>query len=194
MHAPRSFKVSDQNELFSFINNYSFGQLISMVDGIPCSTHIPFLLDKKNKKLTCHLAKVNSQWENIQDQKVLITFLGPYDYISPTWYTCNGVPTWDYQAVHVYGVAKVVNDQSTLKNMVDELSLKHESKNTNPWSGEYADAMLNAIIGIEIDITDIQGQYKLSQNRSEEDRNNVIRALEEIGSSELSKAIKTNNR
>ena len=73
--------------------------------------------------------------------------------------------------------------------MVDELSSKYESKKPDPWSGEYADAMLSAIIGIEIDIKDIQGQYKLSQNRSKEDREQVIKALKENGSERLSMEI-----
>ena len=194
MYIPSSFKVSNQDELFSFINQHSFGQLISIVDDCPCSTHLPFLIDSENQKLICHLAKVNPQWENIQNQEVLITFLGPHNYISPSWYLSQGVPTWDYQAVHVYGRATVIDDHDTLKNMVDELSSKYESKNPNPWSGEYAGAMLNAIIGIEIDIKDIQGQYKLSQNRSKEDREQVIKALKENGSERLSMAIKVNNK
>ncbi len=190
MHIPSSFKVSDQGELFSFINQYSFGQLISIDDDRPCSTHIPFLLDSENKKLICHLAKINTQWKSIHDQEVLITFLGPHDYISPTWYVGNGVPTWDYQAVHVYGKATVINDHEILKNMVDELSSKYESKKPDPWLGEYADEMLSAIIGIEIDIKEIQGQYKLSQNRSKEDREQVIKTLKKNGSKQLSRAIK----
>jgi transcriptional regulator len=115
MHIPSSFKVSDQDELFSFINQHSFGQLISIVDDRPCSTHLPFLIDSENQKLICHLGKANLQWKNIQDQEVLVTFLGPHDYISPTWYVGNGVPTWDYQAVHVYGRAIVIDDHDMLK-------------------------------------------------------------------------------
>ncbi len=193
MYIPSSFKILDQDELFSFMNQYSFGQLISIVDERPCSTHIPFLIDSGNKKLICHLAKINPQWKNIQDQEVLVTFLGPHDYISPTWYTKNGVPTWDYQAVHIYGRATVISDYDKLKSMVDELSIKYESNNTNPWSGEYPDAMLNAIIGIEIDINDIQGQYKLSQNRSKEDLDQVIDVLKIKGSYQLANAIEINN-
>ena len=52
--------------------------------------------------LQCHIAKSNPQWEGIEDQEVLITFQGPYDYESPSWYNYPGVPNWNYQSVHIY--------------------------------------------------------------------------------------------
>ena len=103
MYIPKHFNVSDKEEILAFIKGNSFGQLISLVEGKLFSSHIPFLFRGENQSLLCHVAKNNPQWENIEGQEVLITFQGPHDYVSPSWYSSPGVPTWNYQSVHIYG-------------------------------------------------------------------------------------------
>jgi len=120
----------------------------------------------------------------------LVTFQGPHEYISPTWYNSPGVPTWNYQTVHVYGKPELVTEKEKLRSIVNELTRVHESSLKEPWEPEYKDSLLNIIVGIEIKITDIQCKYKLSQNRSDRDRMQVAKELKNRGSVQLSSVMK----
>jgi len=192
MHIPKKFKVTDKDEIFSFIQANAFGQIISNRDGRLLSSHIPFLVSEDRSKLIGHLAKINPQAQDINDQDILITLQGVHDYISPSWYAAAGVPTWNYQAVHIYGKCQTFDEPEDLKNVVDSLTEKYESHFEQPWEPNYNANMLGAIIGFEIEISDIQAQYKLSQNRSDQDRKQVIANLDNIGSNDLSEAMKRN--
>ena len=190
MYIPEHFEITDRSEVLGFIKANAFGQLISSVGGRLFSSHIPFFMSEDEKSIICHLAKRNPQWKEIEDQEVLVALQGPHDYISPSWYRSPGVPTWNYQAVHIYGKVELITEASRIKNIIGELTEIYESSFDNPWSPEYKESMLSAIIGIEIKITEIQCKYKLSQNRPESDRLEVIEKLQERGSIQLSKAMK----
>jgi len=189
MYIPPHFEVTDKAEIFTFIEANAFGQLISTIDGRFFSTHMPFLLGADHNLLLGHLARANPQWRNIEGQEVLITLQGPHDYISPSWYHSPGVPTWNYQAVHIYGRCQVFEDDTKLKQVVDKLTEKFESSFEQPWQPDYKASMLRAIVGIEIEIAEIQCKYKLSQNRSDEDQAGVIKALGKRGSDQVAKAM-----
>ncbi len=190
MYTPQDFEVIDKEELLAFIKVNAFGQLISLVNNHLFSSHIPFLLSADKKSLICHVAKRNPQWESIETQEVLITFQGSHDYISPSWYELGGVPTWNYQAVHIYGQPKLITEPEKLKVIVEELTNEYESSFESPWNPEYKESLLNMIVGIQINITEIQGKYKLSQNRSKNDQLKVIEELEKKGSIKLSGTMK----
>lgn len=194
MHIPSHFALSDQKEIFSFIEQNSFGQLISKVDGRLFSTHIPFILSEDKTRLLAHIGKQNPQHVEIENQEILITLTGPHDYISPSWYTSPGVPTWNYQAVHIYGKCRCFSDPERLKHTVDSLAQKYESRFAQPWEPNYKASMLGAIMGLNIQITDIQCQYKLSQNRSPQDIEQVIQQLSSSGSDKLALAMEKQNR
>ena len=194
MYMPKHFEITDKNEVFRFIEANAFGQLISSVKGRLFSTHLPFLVSEDRTKLTGHLAKQNPQHSAFGDQEVLITLQGPHDYISPSWYASPGVPTWNYQAVHVYGFCSVFDDAEKLKSVVDSLSNKYESFFQSPWKPEYEASMLGAIVGIEISINEIQCKYKLSQNRSVQDQERIAEHLEALGSGGLSRSMRNNTR
>lgn len=190
VHIPKHFEMNDRHEVLAFLNANAFGQLISRVDGKLFASHIPFLINSEGAMLRAHLAKANPQWKDIQSEEVLVTFQGPHDYISPSWYRDPGVPTWNYQAVHVYGRCRTFHDAETLHNVVIELTQRYEANFPQPWQPEYKEGMLRGITGLEIEITDIQCIYKLSQNRSEADRAQVIQQLEGLGSKSLFEAMK----
>jgi len=192
MFMPKSFDIKDDLKIFSFINENSFGQLISTVEGRIFSTHIPFLLSDDKKSLFAHIAKQNPQHLDIQNQEVLITLNGPHDYISPSWYKKSGVPTWNYQTVHIYGTCEIFSNTDALKDIVDSLTSRYESKFKNPWIPNYKASMLSAIIGLKINITDIQCKFKLSQNKSIEDQKEVALQLKSLGSVALSSAMSKN--
>ncbi len=190
MYIPKHFAVTNSDEIFKFIRENSFGQLISSVEGRLFCSHLPFILSDDQKFLFCHLAKKNQQWESIEGQEVLVTFQGAHDYISPSWYSTPGVPTWNYQVVHIYGKCLIISETEQLAAIVNQLSRINESSFQKPWSPEYKESMLNAIVGLKIKISEVQCKYKLSQNRSEQDRGNVATKLEEKGAVSLSHAIK----
>jgi len=190
MYIPRHFEVADEKEILSFLQANSFGQLVSRHQEQLFSTHLPFLIGADVKFLKCHLARQNPQWQDIENQEVLIIIPGPHDYISPSWYKNPGVPTWNYQAINIYGRCRVFDEVEELSQVVNGLTRKHEAVFAEPWAPEYKQAMLKAIVGIEVEITDIQCKYKLSQNRPAEDHQGVIDNLEKLGSEALPRAMR----
>lgn len=190
MYIPPKFRITDKEKIFAFIKANAFGQLISLVEGKLFSSHIPFLLTNNNESLLCHLARQNPQWENIEGQEVLVTLQGPHDYVSPSWYQVPGVPTWNYLTAHIYGTPQLITESERIGHIVNKLSDFYESTLEQPWQPDYKDSMLKAIIGIEIKITDIQCKFKLSQNRSTDDRLSVIDEHNNRGSIQLSNATK----
>lgn len=192
MYRPDYFDQPDRDQAISLIKANSFGQLISQVDGRLFVSHLPFMISDDDSTLLCHLARENPQWEGIEDQEVLVTFQGPHGYISPEWYVNRGVPTWNYQVVHVYGTCRCVHSPEALKDLVDHLTQIHESRQDKPWVPVYSDNMLRGIVGVEITVTEIQCTFKLNQNRSKQDRDRVIAALDELGASGLASAMRSN--
>ena len=186
MYIPKHFEIQDQSELLSFIRDNGFGQLISSVEGRLFSTPLPFVLSDDDQKLITHVAMQNPQADDLDGQEVLISLMGPHAYISPTWYEkSGGVPTWNYQSVQVYGTVEVVNERDRKKEIVELMSIHFEDNLSDPWDMQYPTKMLDAILGIEISITEIQGKYKLSHNRPAKDQHNVIRSLSELGQRRL---------
>jgi len=153
MYTPEYFKVTDEKEIFAFIEANAFGQLISSSGGRLFSTHLPFLLSEDKTSLLGHLARQNQQLQDIENQEVMVTLQGAHDYISPSWYVNPGVPTWNYQAAHVYGRCSVFTGRSDLKKIVDTLTSKYESQFDTPWKPDYNPSMLGAIVGIKIAIS-----------------------------------------
>ena len=180
MHIPKYFAEHDQAEILRFIAAHAFGTLVTVDAGVPCASHIPFLLEQgETLTLSGHLAKANPQWQHLAaNPQVLAMFQGAHAYVSPTWYEGTGVPTWNYTAVHVYGTVRVIHDTAWLKAQVEHLSHYYEGDTPNAWIPAYPDKMLEAIVGFEITIESLQAKYKLSQNRSAADQHNVMQALE----------------
>ena len=177
MYIPKYFEITDETEISKFIEANSFGQLISLIDTAIVSTHIPFFFDTESRVLLGHMAKANPQWQQIQKQKVLVTLQGEHAYVSPSWYESAGVPTWNYQAVHIEGIAESFTDPEKLKRVINTLTEENESGYPNPCQCDYAASMLHGIIGIEISVTSIECKFKLSQNRRVQDQSNVQEQL-----------------
>src|SRR5262249_9518591 len=124
MYIPAVFAEPDLTRLHDFIEQHSFGLLVSQVDGLPFATHLPFLLERTagpHGTLVGHMARANPQWREAGGQTALAIFSGPHVYISPTWYEAEQVvPTWNYTAVHVYGRVEVIDDEGALRDIVRE--------------------------------------------------------------------------
>ena len=139
-------------------------------------------------RLLGHIAIANDQWKTAQPgAHALAIVRGPQAYISPSWYESKArhgrvVPTWNYEAVHLTGPVTFHQDPEWLRSFVTRLTRRHEDGREHPWAvsdapPEYIDGQLRAIIGLELTITAIEAKQKLSQNRSELDREGVVAGL-----------------
>ena len=193
MHIPKHFQQNNIEHLKSIILEYPFATLISYSEQGLEATHLPVILNKANNQdvLQGHIAKANPLWENLSDHSdVLVVFNGPNCYISPNHYPTKkehgkAVPTWNYVAVHVKGKLSFINDESWNVTMLEKLTNQHEATENNPWSlsdapTAYIQKMMPAIVGLEIDITSITGQWKVSQNQPEINQKGVALGLEKI--------------
>ncbi|GGG48072.1 protease synthase and sporulation protein PAI 2 [Croceivirga lutea] len=194
MYIPHYYKNEDIEEVKLFIKQNSFGILIDQFDGKPWGTHIPLELEEQEENkffLVSHVAKANPQASALKDGKeVLCIFNGPHHYISSSWYKTEEVPTWNYIAVHVYGIVKILSEEETLASMYRLVenyeSFAKEPIDLNTFSTRTM-RQVKGVIGFSIEIKEIQAAYKLSQTRGE-DHQKIIEELEEIKSTH-SKAI-----
>ncbi|MEQ8695547.1 MAG: FMN-binding negative transcriptional regulator [Bauldia litoralis] len=186
MYVPAAFAEPDTERLRAFVEAEPFGMLVaSGPDGATVS-HLPFLLDgAEDTALTlhAHAAAANPQTALLEGATVLVVFQGPHGYVSPRWYGAEpAVPTWNYGAVHVRGRARTFREPARLEALVTRLADRFEAERDRPWTlaetpKRFREAMLSAIVGIEIAVTDIEGKMKLSQNRPPADRFAVAAAL-----------------
>ena len=125
MYVPSHFREQDRTRLDKLIRDYPFGQLVSIKDGEPFVTHVPFLLDSDANLLFGHLAKANPHCEVLFEQSALAVFQGPHAYVSPRWYRSPNVPTWNFTAVHVYGRPQPL-EEGRLEQLLEDLSAEFE--------------------------------------------------------------------
>ncbi|QGQ45901.1 FMN-binding negative transcriptional regulator [Metabacillus sediminilitoris] len=186
MYIPKYFKVTNVDEIWDFVQKNSFGTIVTTEQGKPIATHLPLQLMKEGDTyyITGHIAYGNPQWRTFETcEDVLVMFQGAHAYISSSWYEEENVPTWNYQAVHVYGTASIL-DEEELKQDLTMLLQKYEKHRKNPvlWdklSPEVLEKQLKGIVGFKIKVQEIQAANKLSQNRNEEDYHNIINKLYE---------------
>ncbi len=187
MYIPKAFREDDINTLHKLMREYSFATLITQHEGVPFATHLPFMLDAQrgpNGTLLAHMARANPQWHDFASgQEELVIFQGPHAYISPSWYEVElSVPTWNYAVVHAYGIPRLIEDGEELYQLLKTLIETHEAQFEKPWPfqlpDDYLQKMMRGIVGFEIEITRLEGKFKLSQNRTEAEREKVIAALQ----------------
>jgi len=185
MYSPEAFKVEDRATLHAFMRQHNFATLVTHREGSTQATHVPLVLKEEGGPhglLRGHLARPNPQWLDLATGgEVLVIFTGPHAYISPAWYqTSPAVPTWNYTAVHAYGIARLIEDPDEFAAMLHELVEVHERDRADRWSGEmpveFRDRLMKGIVGFEIEITRLEGKFKLSQIRPD-DAPGVIEGL-----------------
>ena len=180
-------RVSDSQEIVSFIKQNAFATLVSTVDGKPWASHLPLILSKDGNELAGHLSRGNKAWRNFSDTEVLCIFQGPHSYISSSWYDHENVPTWNYMIVHIYGTIKITEGEELL-NSLKELTDKYEAHSQKPVSVEgmdksYLEKEMRGIVGVSIKITGIEASFKLSQNRDDKNHAEIVRQLKAKGDS-----------
>lgn len=185
MYIPPAFREEDTNTLVAFMQANSFATFVSVLDGVPCASHIPLIVSQRDNviKLIGHLAKPNPQWKAFTMGESLAIFTGSHAYISPSLYEDpESVPTWNYIAVHAYGIPEIItikNSPERMDEMIDEM-LDTYGNDKPQWhnvSDKFREGMMNGIIGFEMTVTRLDGKYKLSQNRSQNDQSKVAHSL-----------------
>lgn len=177
MYIPKAFAETDPDRLRAFIRQHGFGTLVTHTTGGVHISHVPMQLS--GDTLVGHLAAANPQCEHLKAGAAAVCiFQGPHAYVSPTWYTNPGVPTWNFTAVHASGPATAIIEPGLLREHVEALAEQYESTREDPWTPDYPDSMLGAIVGFRVSIETLEGKFKLSQNRPAADRRGVIDALE----------------
>lgn len=161
-----------------------FAILISDNAEAPFATHVPVVIREEGEqmKIRGHVAKANPHWQYLQERKqCLMIFHGPHAFVSTSNYVAReNVPTWNYGAVHLYGEARVFAEPEELLNVLHDLIPTFEAEYAEQWaslSEEYRSRMLSHIVGFEITVTKIEPKFKLSQNRTKEEQQNVIESL-----------------
>jgi transcriptional regulator len=194
LYEPPLHRNENLPELHALIKERVFGLLISNGPAGIAANSVPFVLDTAVSKLGAlkvHLARANPQWRDLEAQPdVLVVFQGRDHYITPSWYatkqeTGKVVPTWNYTMVQAKGRAKIMND-AWLNQQIEELTQTLEQRREQPWAvgdapADFIAMQRRAIVGVEIEILDIRGKWKTSQNRSAADRAGVVAGLEAIG-------------
>ena len=190
MYTPPAFREADPAFLRQIMRHEPLSTLVTMTGEGLVATPIPFVLDEAegpHGTLYGHMAKANHQWQLPPVGEALVIFAGPDAYVSPSWYAAKRehgkvVPTWNYATVHAYGIAEFFDDETRLHEAVTRLTNLHEEPRPNAWAVSdapepFIKAQLKGIIGIRLPIARLEGKRKMSQNRSEADREGVIAGL-----------------
>ena len=185
MYVPSHNRMDDRAEQLTFMRQYSFATLVTAGSGaVPRATHLPFVAVEEGAglRLVAHLARANPQWRDFgTGAEALVIFQGPHAYISPGLYERQpSVPTWNYAAVHVYGKPRL------LEGREDKLSALRQlvTANDAPWLAEmerlpagFLELKLGGIVAFDIAVTRLEARWKLSQDRTPQERRNIVEAL-----------------
>jgi transcriptional regulator len=203
MYVPPHFAESRTDVLHGLIKEHPLGVLITNgPDGLDAN-HIPFELSSDKGTLGvlhAHVARANPVWQDVATgDQVLVVFRSAHAYISPNWYPSKQafhkqVPTWNYLVAHAHGRVTIRDDERYVRTMVARLTRTHESQQPSPWKmgdspKEFIDAMVKAIVGVEIEINRLVGKSKLSQNKEERDIRNAGETLLEKGEHAIGNAM-----
>ena len=185
MYIPEFNRLTDRNEIVDFMKQFSFANIISARNNLPVATPLPFIISLKDNQiiLSSHFAKANEQWMDIENNQVLIIFSEPHAYISPVNYDqVLNVPTWNYISVHAYGKGKLITESEEVTRILEATIDTFEGAYRQQWDNfpeEYKLKMSKGIVAFEILVTDIKAKKKLSQNRSEDEKQRIIKSLSE---------------
>lgn len=203
MYVPAHFELADQPAMHALIGANPFGTLFTHGRSGMDANHIPFELDPEQGEsgiLKAHVARANPVWQDVANgDAVLVVFRAGDAYISPNWYPSKHeahkqVPTWNYQVVHAHGRITVHDDERYVRGVVARLTRHHEATQPRPWKmsdapADFIDTLLKSIVGIEIEITRLQGKLKLGQHKDARDIRGPGEALMAQGSTQIGQAM-----
>jgi transcriptional regulator len=191
MYQPSHFEETRLDVMQALVASQPLCTLVTLSDEGLVADQIPLLsrpAEGAPGTLVGHVARANPLWRATRlETPVLAIFQGPQHYISPNWYPTKQehgkvVPTWNYVVVQVRGVLRIHDDAAWVRQQVTQLTQQQERTSAKPWAvedapREYTDAMLRAVVGISIAVTQWSGKWKVSQNQPGVNRAGVVQAL-----------------
>lgn len=195
MYVPKHFAETRVAVMHELIRAHPLAAIVTLRAGGLAAEHVPLEIDPDPAPygtLLGHVARANPMWRELAPEtQALAIFQGPQAYVSPSAYatkreTGKVVPTWNYAVVHARCTLRAVEDPAWLRALVERLTRRHESGRDAPWQvadapPDYVDQMVRAIVGIELEITELTGKWKVSQNRTARDRAGVVESLAREG-------------
>lgn len=191
MYSPPKFRQTDLAELKRLTAAFPLATVAAETASGTDAAHLPLYWHDDGSPLGVlrgHFAKANPfPAEALPGREWLAVFLDSGHYISPDWYPGKAqhhkeVPTWNYRAAHIRGLPRLITDEAGILDILDGLTALLEAGRHRPWSladapAGYLSAMSRAVVGVEIRITRVEGQYKLSQNRTADTRAGILDGL-----------------
>ncbi|HEX2697778.1 MAG TPA: FMN-binding negative transcriptional regulator [Anaerolineales bacterium] len=188
MYISHYYREEDLSKIADFVREHDFATLVVTENGLPVASHllVDFATDSEGTWLISgHMARANKLWRALDSEKeVLLIFGGPNTYISPTWYSHLNVPTWNYIAVHLYGLPRLIESGPELADILSRLVKRYETKSDYRLESlppDFVQKEMRGVMGFQVKVTHLEANFKLSQNRNDEDYANVVRQLEARG-------------
>ena len=191
MYIPKHFSETNSSKLIAFMKQYNFGIVVNTKNNIPLATHLPFIIEQRDEKvfLLSHMALANEQWNYFDGSEVLVIFAEPHAYISPSFYEKKqNVPTWNFVAVHCYGIPQLIEDEAAKLQLMEKTITVFEEaymKQFRELDSKYVNGLLKCIKAFEIQVIRMEGKYKLSQNKTQTERANIIGSFEKSENDQL---------
>jgi transcriptional regulator len=198
MYIPRHNEENRVSVMHALIISHPLGTLVTLGTSGLFASHIPMILEADGSEfgvLKGHISRANPQWRDlVPTVDALAIFTGHQHYITPTWYPGTKehgkeVPTWNYVVVHAYGLLKVIQDEHWLLTNVEKLTNIHEAASPSPWKvsdapQNFIKSQLKGIVGLELPVQRLEGKWKVSQNRTEQERKGVVDGLATLNTPE----------
>lgn len=184
MYIPNHFRNTDAVEMILFMRAHPFALIVNNGALVPQATHLPFACDERDGRLflLSHFARGNPQWQSLKEgSEALVIFQGPHAYISPAHYEHRqNVPTWNFVAVHARGMIRLLHEEKHARTVLEKMIAAYEPAYREQFdglSGDYISGMIKGIVAFELDVLQLEGKYKLSQNKTEREQQNIIDSL-----------------
>ncbi|MFW2177368.1 MULTISPECIES: FMN-binding negative transcriptional regulator [unclassified Moraxella] len=198
MFIPKDFRMSDFEPVKDFIQQTVLANIVASQNDVIEICPVPLLWQDDGSEFGCligHVAKMNPIVQYLglgKNCKVIFNDNG--HYISPNWYpskaeTHKEVPTWNYQSVQLTATPTLYHDADMIKGIIGDMTDFFEAQFSqspfSPWSladapSEYIEAMCRALVGFKLDIVSFEAKFKLSQNKSLDNQNGVIKGLQKV--------------
>jgi transcriptional regulator len=198
VYSPPYNQIESRAEVLEFMRANSFALLVTGTGGALHGSHLPVMVAEREGRivLDLHMAKTNPQWKEFRDGEVMVVFFGPHAYVSPRWYEeKERVPTWNYAAVHAYGIPKLLDDAEAKHASQRRLVAAMDPEWLPQFDAlrpEYVKSMLKGIVNFEVAVSRLETRWKLSQNRSRREQERIAAELEKsAGSTERALAALT---
>jgi transcriptional regulator len=191
VYTPEYNRVEDRAELLALMRANNFPLLVTGLGGTLHASHLPATVHEEGGGVVIdmHMARNNAQWNEFFDEDVLVVFSGPHAYVSPRWYEeTERVPTWNYAAVHAYGVPQLIQERAakhaSQRRLIEVMDPQWLPR-FDALSEKYVNGMLEGIVNFRIPVTRLEARWKLSQNRGRREMELIAEALDKQGEGAL---------